>query len=233
MSNFSSVASTAMVTALLIGLTGCGGGGSDGPSSNNPPPAPAPAPPPPAPPPPAPPPPAAVPPVSTTVQDISDGHAIGVARWGDPRTDGTPRAGFNCVVNPPDDIQFRAHLSIMVNNELQRIPSRIGQAISGVTHCFYPIHVDGNDASGRIHVESATAGTFTLGQFFEIWGQPLTNTNVAGITGLPVEIHVTENGTVMKVEEADWGNIELKSHREITIELGTPTAEIPNFTWTD
>ena len=84
-----------------------------------------------------------------------------------------------------------------------------------------------------IHVVSATAGTFTLGQFFQIWGQPLTNTNVAGVTGLPVEIHVTDNGTVMKVEEADWANIELKSHREITIELWTPTTEIPNFTWTD
>jgi hypothetical protein len=229
MSNFSSIARGAMVTAMLIGLTGCGGGGgsdSPPPSSSPPPPAPAPPPPPPAPAP-------ATPPISSTVVDISAGQAIGVSRWGDPRTDGTPRAGFNCVVNPPDAVQFRAHLSIMVNNELQRIPSRIGQAITGDTHCFYPIHVDGNDASGRIHVESATEGRFTLGQFFEIWGQPLTNTNIAGISGLPIEIHVTENGTVMKVEEADWGNIEFKSHREITIELGTPTAEIPNFTWTD
>jgi hypothetical protein len=37
----------------------------------------------------------------------------------------------------------------------------------------------------------------------------------------------------MKVEDADWSNIELKAHREITIELGTPLAEIPNFTWVD
>lgn len=231
MSNFSSVACSAIATALLIGLTGCGGGGgSDNPpSSNNPPPAPAP--PAPTPPPPAPPPPSSVPPVSTTVQDISDGHAIGDSRWPDPRTDGTPRAGFDCRVNPPDDFQFHAHLSILVNNEPQRIPTRVGNAITGDTHCFYPIHTD--DSTGRIHVESATAGTFTLGQFFEIWGQPLTNSNVAGVSGLPVEIHVTENGTVTKVEEADWGNIELKDRREITIELGTPTAEIPNFIWTD
>ena len=80
---------------------------------------------------------------------------------------------------------------------------------------------------------SATAGTFTLGQLFEIWGQPLTNTNVGGITGLPVEIFVTDNGTVTKIEEANWNSIELTSHREITIGLGTPVAEIPNYPWSN
>ena len=76
-------------------------------------------------------------------------------------------------------------------------------------------------------------GIFTLGELFAIWGQPLTNTNVAGVTGLPVEIYVTDNGTSTKVEDTDWSSIELKPHREITIELGTPLTEIPNFTWTD
>jgi hypothetical protein len=169
--------------------------------------------------------------VSTTVQNLSDGHKVGADRWPNPQTDGTPRAGFDCVVNPPDTYSVRAHLSILVNNEPQAIPNRLGAAPSGLTHCFYPIHTD--DASGRIHVVSAAAGTFTLGQLFQIWGQPLTNTNVAGISGLPIEVFITDNGTVVKVEEADWSNIELTSHREITIELGVPTAEIPNFTWAD
>ena len=84
-----------------------------------------------------------------------------------------------------------------------------------------------------MHVISATAGTFTLGQMFEIWGQPLTSTNVAGVTGLPVEVWVTEGGTTTKVEEANWSAIELKDHREITIGLGTPVTAIPNFTWTN
>ena len=46
-------------------------------------------------------------------------------------------------------------------------------------------------------------------------------------------IYKQDNGTVTKVEEADWNNIELKAHREITIGLGTTVAEIPNFTWSD
>jgi hypothetical protein len=228
MSNFSSLARNAMVTALLVSLTGCGGGGgSDNPpqGSNPPPPAPAPAPPP------APPPAAPTPPISATVQDLSAGDPIGASRWGDPRTDGSPIAGYNCVVNPPDTIAYYSHVTILVNNEPQRIPARVGASPSGQTHCFYPIHTD--DASGRIHIESATTGTFTLGQLFQIWGQPLTNTNVAGVSGLPVEVFVTDGTTVTQIPDTDWAAIELTDHREITIGLGTPVAEIPNYTWTD
>lgn len=228
MSNFSNVARSAMITALLVSLTGCGGGGgSDSPQqSNPPPPAPAPTPPP------APPPASPTPPVSSTVQDLTDGHKVGADRWPNPQTDGSPIGEFTCVVNPPQTFELHAHLSILVNNEPQAIPHYLGAAPAGDTHCFYQIHAD--DSSGRIHVTPAAAGsTYTLGQLFEIWGQPLTNTNVAGIEGLPIEVYVTDNGTVTKVEDTEWSSIELKSHREITIEAGTPLEEIPNFTWTD
>jgi hypothetical protein len=29
----------------------------------------------------------------------------------------------------------------------------------------------------------------------------------------------------------DWHGIQLESHREITIQVGTPIAEISNYTW--
>jgi len=165
------------------------------------------------------------------VQDITDGHAIGANRWANPETDGSAIGSFNCTVNPPQTFELHAHLSILMNNEPQKIPLYLGAAPAGVTHCFYTIHT--HDDSGKIHVTPTAAGTFTLGQLFQIWGQPLSSSNVAGVSGLPVEVYVTDNGTVTKVEEADWANIELMSHREITIELGTPTTEIPNFTWSD
>ena len=229
MNNFANVATRALVTTLLASLAACGGGGgSDSPPVGGNPPSPNPAPPPP-PPPPAPG--TVVPPVSPTVQDISDGHAVGTARWGDPQTDGSAIGNFNCILNPPQTFEVYAHLSILVNNEPQRIPTRLGASPQGQTHCFYTIHT--HDSSGKIHVTPTASGTFTLGELFQIWGQPLTNSNVAGVSGLPVEIFVTDNGTVTKVEEADWANIELRSHREITIGLGTAVTEIPNFTWSD
>jgi hypothetical protein len=242
MSNFSNAGRLATASAILATLTGCGGIGyqvNSGAGSTSPPPsvpAPAPAPPAPAPvpapsPPPPPPSPPVAPPVSTTIQDVSDGHSVGSNRWPSPLTNGAPIGGFNCVINPPQPLAFYAHLSILVNNEPQKIPTYLGASRQPPTHCFYAIHT--HDSSGRIHVTPAAPATFTLGELFEIWGQPLTNTNVAGVTGLPVEIYVTDNGTTTRVDDTDWANIELRDHREITIELGTPLAEIPNFTWTD
>jgi hypothetical protein len=207
-------------------LTACGGGdgGSNPPPSSGNPPAPAPNPPPPSSPG------TVVPPISATVQDITDNHRIGEPRWGNPETDGTPIGTFTCVVNPPQVYHAHAHVSILVNNEAQAVPAFVGSADTATQgHCFYPIHT--HDQSGKIHVEGTAPFTATLGNLFQLWQQPLTNTNVAGITGLPIEIFVTENGVVTRVEEADWSSIELKDHREITIGLGTPVAEIPNITW--
>lgn len=243
MSNFSNAAKVATTSALLAALAGCGGIGyqvNGSPASTSPPspvPAPAPAPPPapapaPAPAPPAPPPPVpSGPPLSTTIQDVTDGHTVGSNRWPNPQTNGTPIGRFNCVFNPPQPLAFYAHLSILVNNEPQAIPKYLGASRQPPTHCFYAIHT--HDSTGKIHVTPAAPGIFTLGELFVIWGQPLSNTNVAGVMGLPVEIYVTDNGTSTKIEEADWSSIELKPHREITIELGTPLDEIPNFTWAD
>lgn len=231
MSHFYNVSRVAAASAMLAALTGCGDIGyhvNPGDDISG---APAPATTPPPSPPPAPPPPPAVPPLSSTVVDLSDGHAVGTNRWPIPLTDGSPIGRFNCVINPPQPLAFRAHLSILVNNEPQRIPLYLGASSKPPTHCFYAIHT--HDGSGRIHVTPAAPGTFTLGELFEIWGQPLTNTNVAGISGLPVEVYVTDGDVTTKIEDTDWANIELKSHREITIELGTPLDEIPNFTWTD
>jgi hypothetical protein len=229
MRHFYNAGRLATVSAMLVGLTGCGGIGYQvNPGADmgaSPPSVPAP------PTPPSPPSPPAVPPLSTTIDDLSDGHAVGTNRWPSPQTDGAPIGRFNCVINPPQALAFRAHLSILVNNEPQKIPLYLGASPRPPTHCFFAIHT--HDSSGRIHVTPAAPGTFTLGELFEIWGQPLTNTNVAGISGLPVEIYVTDDGTSTKIEDTDWAGIELKPHREITIELGTPLTEIPNFIWTD
>lgn len=214
-----------LIVLTAATLTACGGGdgGSNPPppSSGNPP---APTPPPP------PSPGTVVPPIAATVQDISDGRTVGTPRWDNPERDGNPIGAFTCIVNPPRDYHAHAHVTILLNNEAQAVPQYVGAADStGGGHCFYQMHT--HDQSGTVHVEHTAPSVFTLGNLFELWNQPLTNTNLAGITGLPIEIFVTENGTVTRVEEADWTNIELKDDREITIGVGTPVAEIPNFTW--
>jgi hypothetical protein len=213
------------LAAILLGVTavlaGCGGGGG-----SSPPPAASPPPPPPSGG-------TVVPPISSTVQDITDGHKIGAthSEWTDPQTAGQDIDGFKCILTPSHQFARYAHVSIIQNGEALAVPGNIGASPQGNTHCFYELHT--HNQSGKVHVTpDPTDGTFTLGQFFKIWQQPLSETNVAGISGLPVKIFITDGTTTTEVAAADWSNIELKDHREVTISLGTEVTEIPNFTWT-
>ena len=212
--------------ALLLGfaLTACGGGGESDP----PPPA---APAPPAPVPPAPPA-STVPPLSPTVVSITDNHQIGVDHWSDGDTatgaQGQVVSGLECMASMPETYHVHTHVSIFLNGEALSVPPEVGIVAQTAGECFYSIHT--HDKSGKIHIEAAAPGTFTLGQLFAIWGQPLLNTNIAGMTGLPVAVYVTDNGVVTEAVD-NWQDIELKSHREITIAVGTPITAIPNITW--
>ena len=217
---------------MLLGaavLVGCGGGGGDGsppPVGNNPPPVPAP--------PPSPPPPPAttVPPLSATVIDLSDNPPVGINQWPNGPTatggNGETTSGIPCRPAVNDTYHVHTHLSIFLNGEALSVPPRVGIVAPNGTQCIYDIHT--HDRSGKLHIESTAPGMFTLGQFFAIWGQELENTNVADLTGNPITVYTTDDGVVTEAE-GDWHDIELKSHREITVVVGTAIAEIPNFTW--
>ena len=70
----------------------------------------------------------------------------------------------------PTSIKF-THLSIVRNGEQSRYRACRHRARRR-RHlvCVYNIHTHSNDQSGRIHMEGAAAATFTLGQFFAVWG---------------------------------------------------------------
>jgi hypothetical protein len=172
-----------------------------------------------------------VPPVGPPV-DLSDSHRVGISHWseGDTASGGTGQTvlGVDCLATMVETYHVHPHLSIFLNGEALAIPGDIG-IVESPSQCFYSIHT--HDNSGRIHVEAPAPGTFTLGQLFAIWGRPLSDTNVAGLTGMPIVVYVTDNGTVTEAPADTWSSIELKSHREITIQVGTPISQIPNFTY--
>jgi hypothetical protein len=124
-----------------------------------------------------------------------------------------------------------SHLSIYLNGEALAIPALIGIVDTSPTaHCDYLVHT--HDRTGIIHVEAPAPALFTLGQFFSIWGQPLSLTDVAGNPGLPVTVYITDNNVTSQYT-GDPVAIELTAHREITIQIGTPITEIPSYTWID
>ena len=126
-----------------------------------------------------------------------------------------------------------AHLAIFKDGVRLSIPPFIGIVGNDTvpnTFCAYPLHT--HDTTGTIHVEPINNNPITLGQFFKIWGQPLTRTNVAGQTGTQVAVYIRDGGNLRKYQ-GDPANIELKSYRSIVIQVGAPLAEIPVFDLAD
>ena len=220
---------------LMLGamLASCGGGGGNSPSpppvSPGPSPAPVPPPPPPA---------STTPPLASPAIDLATVDRVGVDRWGAYNTDtggkGDPVQGVPCLPDMDDTYHVHTHLGIYLNGEAVTVPEAVGIVPGPVsttgTRCFYEIHT--HDLTGKVHVEAAEPGVFTLGNFFAIWGQPFNNTSVGDITGLPIVVYSVDDNVVSEVPDDEWDDIELTSKRQIVIQIGTPLTEIPNYTWT-
>ena len=163
---------------------------------------------------------------------LDDGRMIGVQRWDEGATSaggqGQPVGTFECLNPLSDDVHIHAHLSIFLNGEALAIPREIGIVTTGSSRCLYGIHT--HDATGMLHLEGLSGSTFALGDFFAIWGQPLERDNVAGLMGMPVVVYVTDDGVVSEYT-GDMAELELTSRRLITIQVGTPITEVPNYTW--
>jgi hypothetical protein len=117
-----------------------------------------------------------------------------------------------------------------LNGDALAVPMHVGIVeLSPTEECHYHLHT--HDASGMIHLHAGAPTTYTLGQLFAIWGQPLEPDNVGGIVGIPAVIYITDEDDVVTEYEGDFADIEFVSHREITIQVGTPIDEIPNYMW--
>ena len=151
---------------------------------------------------------------------------------------GQPVDGLSCY-GPLNQTTFQyvyhahSHLAIYKDGVRLGIPQLIGVVGNDAaynTTCFYPLHT--HDFNGALHIEPPNYDRVTLGQFFNIWGQPLTRTNVAGQLNTPVVVYVRDAGN-LRIYQGDPANIELKSNRSIVIQLGTPLSEIPAFEMVD
>jgi hypothetical protein len=146
-----------------------------------------------------------------------------------PASAATPKKsvnGIKCQGMERMVFHIHVHLVVFVDGKQRIVPYGIGigPPLSGensksgsfVTQgsCFSWIHT--HAADGIIHLEGPTQRTYTLGDFFDIWGQPL-NANQVG----PVHGHVTAlfNG---KYWDGDPRKIPLLKHAQIQLEVGKP-----------
>jgi hypothetical protein len=130
--------------------------------------------------------------------------------------------GVQCQTNEQVLFHVHAHLAIYVHGNSVGLPGGIGIAPPRTVQtgfvssgsCFYWLHV--HQADGIIHIESPTQRTYTLGNFFDEWRQPLTGQEVGPSSG-PVTAYV--NG---KVWTKPLSSIPLLSHELIQLDVGSP-----------
>ena len=131
-------------------------------------------------------------------------------------------AGTNCSLGRES---IEATERTLVNGAPRQVPAAIGIPRAQVQStargpfiasgtCFYWLHT--HAADGIIHIESPVHRTFTLGDFFDIWGQPLSKTQVGPARGPVTAIY---NHQVYLGNPRD---IPLQKHAQIQLQVGKP-----------
>ncbi len=135
-----------------------------------------------------------------------------------------PIRGISCDAQEGTRIHVHQHLLILDHGKPLSIPHNVGQRPEN--RCLYWVHTHTPD--GIIHIEAPADRTFTLGDFFAVWGQPLTKRVAATARagkGTSLRVWVDD-----KPYKGDPATIALKSHTTIVIEAGPPFPTPPRFT---
>ena len=111
-------------------------------------------------------------------------------------------------------LHIHQHIDIFIQGKFMQIPTGIG--INETQFFISPVHT--HDTTGVMHVESPVVQTFTLGQFFDIWGVRLTKDCIGGYcTEGDSKLRLYSNG--MEVA-SDPRELHLEPHQEIVIAYG-------------
>jgi len=97
--------------------------------------------------------------------------------------------GF-CMQHGGVKLHIHPELRIIIDGSLVTIPEGVGI----LSNCMKPIHT--HDPSGTLHIESAYRDyPYTLGDFFEVWGQPFNSGQILSCKADPTQrITMTVNG---------------------------------------
>lgn len=133
-------------------------------------------------------------------------------------------AGMSCDAQEGSRIHIHQHLVIFDHGRSVSIPPNVGQPAG--KRCIYWVHTHTPD--GVIHIEAPENRTFTLGDFFLIWGEPLSRTQAATARAAKRKtLEVWVDGHSFK---GDPRRIPLTAHADIVIEAGPPFPKPPKFT---
>lgn len=149
-------------------------------------------------------------------------------------TTGQAIDGIGCQAGEQTVFHIHTHLTIFVNGQQRQVPAGIGipNAVAQQSQagpfvesgtCFYWLHT--HAADGIIHIESPVQRTYTLGEFFDVWGQPLGPSQVGPAHG---KVTVIVNGQVFKGNPRD---VPLGSQENLQVQVGTPLVAPGTVNW--
>jgi hypothetical protein len=115
-------------------------------------------------------------------------------------------------------LHIHQHLDVLVDGDPVEVPAGIG--IDANQQFISELHT--HDATGIMHVEAPKRDAFTLGQFFSVWGVPLSASQLGGLrTGDGKQLRVWVNGNAVS---GDPAKVVLASHQEIVVAYGAPSS---------
>jgi hypothetical protein len=143
--------------------------------------------------------------------------------------------GIACGPTEQLVVHIHVHLRIFVSGAERVVPLGVGIAppleveqtqagrYAAGGQCFSYLHT--HAADGIIHIESPTERVYTLGDFFDVWKQPLTRDRVASAAG-PVAAFV--NG---RRYSGDPRAIPLLARAQIQLDVGRPIVAPQSITF--
>src|SRR3954470_13857831 len=133
-------------------------------------------------------------------------------------------SGISCDRMEGQSVHIHQHLLILDHGKPVSIPADVGQ--QPAARCLYWVHTHTPD--GIIHIEAPKDRTFTLGDFFKIWGQPMSRIQAATAHAKKGQrLRVWVDG---KQYAGDPKAIKLNAHTDIVIEAGPPFPKPARFT---
>lgn len=149
----------------------------------------------------------------------------GCAAPGPPAATPTPTFGSRVLCGSSERLEHHAHahLTIAIRGQLRPVPANIG--ITATSICWLHTH----DTTGIIHIEAGDDRTFALGDFFDVWRQPLSGTQIGSErVGRGENIKAFEN---QQPTSGEPETIVLDDKDDIVLQLGPPFVTIAPYAW--
>jgi len=145
-------------------------------------------------------------------------------------------AVFNPSYPPVDNIycdqleqsayHVHAHLTIFFDGKVVPVAQGVGIATTQQSvSCYYWLHT--HDNTGVVHIESPAGRSFTLGNFFDIWGGQFQQLGYPSQLDLSSGWQAYVNG---KPYKGDFHEIPLGAHTLITLAYNSPNVK-PDTTY--